>query len=218
MRFTHPFITIILRSYGRPVRTKRMLDCIQAQTLNNFELIFMGDACPVVQDIIKSSWFEQWRAEFKRKGNHLFYMNNAIGGRDWGAKVTNQAIKIARGHYTCFADNDDIIKPEHLEFYYKGILHAKTDFVYCPVVINGPDGFWQRLLALRSGCVGHAEIVVKTEFLKQMPPHQPVYGQDWLLIEEMMKRGTYAEVDPAFPTYCVMSTDKYQEPGMEEDK
>lgn len=218
MRFSLPKVTICLRCYGRPLRTQRMLECLGAQTLEGFELIIMGDACPSFRQMIKSEWFYQWKRKFERNDNFLFYMNNAIGGRDYGAKVTNQAIRLARGPYFMFADNDDTVKPEHIEFYYKSILKAKTDFVYNPVLVNGPDGFWRRVLDLRCGCVGHAELIVKTDFLRKMPKHEPVYGQDWKLIENMMAAGTYVKGDPPAPTYCVMSIHNYQEPGFEDDK
>lgn len=219
MRYTTPLITIVLRSYGRPFRTQRMLECLNKQTINNIELIFFGDECKTFDAIVKSDWFDNWKADFKRKGNELFFMNNAIGGRDWGAKITNQAIQIARGHYFCFADNDDMLKPEHMEYYYKSIIREKADFVYNPVLVNGPDGMWRRVLDLHPGAVGHSELVIKTEFLKKMPKHQPVYGQDWILVENMMSAtDKYLKGDPAFPTYCIMSTEKYPEPGMENDK
>lgn len=218
MKLIHPTVTVVLRSFGRPLRTRRMLECINAQTVNNFELIFIGDACPSFRELIKSDWFDLWKSNFQRKGNHLFYMNNAIGGRDYGAKITNQAIKLARGHYFMFLDNDDMITPEHIEFYYKSIIRTGADFVYNPVVVNGPDGLWRRVLDLRSGCVGHAELIVKTEFLRKMPPHAPMYGQDWLLVLDMMAVGTeYLKGSPPFPTYKVMSTDKYKEPQFEND-
>lgn len=220
MRFQYPHVSLILRSYGRPLRTKRMLDCIMAQTMTNFELVFMGDACPAFKELTRSDWFSEWCTDFNRKGNRVFWMNNVIGGRDYGAKVTNQAIRvIVRGAYTMFADNDDVIKPEHVEFYYKTIRKTQLEFVYNPVLVSGPDGPWQRHLELKRGCVGHAELIVKTEFLKKMPPHEKVYGQDWLLVENMMARtALYQKGDTPFPTYVVMSSHNYQEPGFENDK
>lgn len=219
MRFQYPHVSVILRSYGRPLRTKRMLDCIMQQTMINFELIFMGDACPAFKDLTSSQWFDNWCSEFRRKRNQVFWMNNAVGGRDFGAKITNQAIQvIVRGTYTMFLDNDDMIKPEHVQFYYDSIKKTSGDFVYNRVLVNGPEGLWERHLELKRGCVGHAEIIVKTEFLKKMPPHEKVYGQDWLLIGNMMKVGTSGRGITPFPTYCVMSNHNYQEPGFENDK
>ena len=216
-------LTAILRSYGRPIRTKRMLDCIFQQNMTGVEVLFMGDNCPHFKSIIKSDWFLHEYDHFKRKGNSLFWLNAAKTHNDWGAHVTNVAIKIARGRYTIFLDNDDKILPEHFQFYFNSIDKQHVDFVAnMPLVYNG--GMWYGnypgadTSAWKEGSVGHCHLIINTEFLKTMPPHEAVYGQDWKLVQHMMAAGKGATGKTPFSTYQVMSIPGKPEPGFEDDK
>jgi len=218
-----PLVTACLRSFGRPLRTKRMLECISAQTFINFELLFMGDGCQQFAELIKTEWFKRWTENFKLKGNRVYYFNQPNSSKDWGAKVTNIAIKIATGQYFVFLDNDDKILPEHIQFYYRSITgferspDTKADFVYNPTLVYNGGNTWIMEPQLKEGSVGHGSLIVNTEFLKKMPPHEAVYGQDWKLIENMARMGQGQKGAIAFPTYHVMSLPGKTEPGMEND-
>jgi hypothetical protein len=213
-------VTVCYRIKGRPQRTRRMFECLGAQTFEGFELLAIGDNCPEYQKLLRSSWFDSWKNDFYRRKNYLFAMNCIREHMpDWGAKVTNIAIKIARGKYFMFIDNDDKILPCHVEHYYKSIAGTGYDFVANPTeVCVDPDNPWIRHPQWRYGGVGHGELIVNTKFLRQMQSHQPVYGQDWKLIEEMLQKGKGGIGQPPFPTYIVMSNPNKIETGYENDK
>lgn len=222
MSSKHPLVTACLRSFGRPLRTRRMLECIAKQTFLDFELLFMGDGCPHFSELIKSTWFKDWEAGFKNGGHRVFHFNQAKPHNDWGAKVTNIAIRLATGNYFLFLDNDDMITPEHMDYYYRSIAMYErepvpADFVYNKTMVHNAGNRWVMEPELKMGSVGHGSLIVRTEFLKQQPAHQPVYGQDWLLIEQMMKTGRGVKGNILFPTYVVMSTPNQPESGMEND-
>lgn len=215
-----PLVTACLRSYGRPLRTRRMLECIFNQNFSGFEVLYMSDGCPHYDSIVKSDWFKEGEQKLRLNGNRIYSFNAASPGNDWGAKVTNTAIKMAMGKYFVFLDNDDKILPEHLQHYYSSIsMHEKQgiDFVYNKMMIWNAGHKWVMEPKLEHGSVGHGSLIVRTGFLKIMPPHQPVYGQDWLLIQEMMKTGRSEKGNILFPTYYVMSNRNQPEPGMEND-
>ena len=138
-----------------------------------------------------------------------------------GAGAVNVAIKTARGKYFCWANNDDMLHPEHMEFYHRSIAiynqrQIEVDFVYNRTLVNSESGFDIRDPQLKFGSCGHSELVVLTEFLRKMPEHKPVYGQDWDLIESMICAGGRSRKgDTVFPTYMVMSTPRYQEQGID---
>lgn len=218
MRLTTPVLTLLLRSYGRPLRTRRMLECIQAQTMNNIELIFWGDDCRVFDEIVQSDWFTSWKAHWKNKGNQIFHMNNVIPGRDYGAKIVNQARFIARGHYICILDNDDKILPEYAKFQYESIVHSGCDFVYNSTWIYNCGMSWLREPEIKHGSIGHNELIIRTEFLRKMPPEEKGYDQDWKLIQNMvMAGGKHQKGNAPFPVYHVMCLPGQIEQGMEND-
>lgn len=212
-----PVVTIVMPCFGRPMRTVRMLNCLADQTMKNFELVMIGDNCPDFRDLILSSWFQEWRREFLSKGRHLFYMNLKTRRGGHGAGAVNTAIRVACGKYICWANNDDMLYPEHIEYYHRSIacFNAKemqVDFVYNNSLVNGESGFEVREPVLKFGSCGHSELIVATDFLRKMPAHQPVYGQDWKLIQDMISAGGRSRKgDVPFPTYMVMSTPRYQE-------
>ena len=39
--------------------------------------------------------------------------------------------------------------------------------------------------------IGHSELIIKTEFLQQMPTHDEHYGHDWALIFNMANSGKH---------------------------
>lgn len=219
----HPLVTACLRAYGRPIRTRRMLECIFNQNFSGFELLYMSDGCPHYDSIIRSDWFKKGEQKLKLNGNRIYSFNAASPGNDWGAKVTNMAIKMAMGKHFVFLDNDDTILPEHLQYYYSSIsIHERRgiDFVYNKMMIWNAGNKWVMEPKLEYGSVGHGSLIIRTEFLKTMAiAHQPVYGQDWLLIQDMIKAGGRSEKgNILFPTYYVMSNRNQPEPGMENDK
>jgi hypothetical protein len=218
-RVTHPQVTAILRCYGRPRRTERMLRCIQEQDFTGrIELLMMGDACPVFRQIEHSAWFASWANEFRSKGHSLFALNQAIHGGHWGYRLSNFGIKLAKGRYTIFLDNDDQILPEHVRFYYESIAAYPLDFVYNPTLVHNGGNVWQRTPELRHGGIGHQELIIRSEFLKTMPPELPTYDHDWRLVENMLAAGARHQAGrPQFVTHYIMSQPGKIEAGYEQD-
>lgn len=219
----HKFtVTAILRSYGRPLRTKRMLDCLNNQVFNGFELLFMGDGCPHFSALVKSDWFKEWKQSFEAKKNKVHYFNQASPHNDWGAHVLYIGAKIAIGKYLLILDNDDMILPEHIDFYYHSIerLQNQTpapDFVYNPTIVWNGGNKWVRQPELRHGGIGHQELIIKTEFFKKMPKEPATYEQDWWMVQEMLQNGHGAKGNTPFPTHQIMSIKDKPEPGFEND-
>jgi glycosyltransferase involved in cell wall biosynthesis len=211
-----PEISICMPCYGRPQRTRRMLECLNAQTMSNFELLLIGDGCPDFQQMIQSDWFFSWEKRFLKKKNKLVYCNLQVNHNDYGAEALNIGIWQAKGRYFCFANNDDIVAAEHIEFYckaMKNLSRVDPDFVYTKTLINSPRGFFERDPELRFGCVGHSELIIKTELLRKMPPYEPTYGHDWKMVENMMvvSRCYKKAINIPFPTYYVMSVPDFRE-------
>lgn len=189
----NPIITISMAVWGRPERTLRSIKCILNQTIKNWEAIIIGDCCPNFEKVLRSDVLDDPRitafnAEFNR-GHCGFW-------------AINEAIKRASGEYFIFFANDDCISPMHMQVYLNQIEGTDFDFVYYDYLAFG------KLMKtkIKFARIGHSALIIRTAFLKTMPPHGGEYSHDWTLINNMIKGGAkYKKANPITPTYYVMS-------------
>jgi glycosyltransferase involved in cell wall biosynthesis len=196
-------ISLSVPCYLRPQRTIRAINCVANQTINNWEAFFIGDGCPVMNDFLQSQYCLDIVEDCKSKGNKLFIQNHPINRGGHGFAITNENIARAKGEFFMFFANDDIILPNHFENYLSAIDNSEYDFVFFDSYVK-PNNMI-RNAQLQYGCIGHSELIVRTEFLKKMPNHNEHYGHDWNLIYEMAKVGNYTKAHHNLPTYHVMS-------------
>ncbi len=206
-------VTISMPCYGRPQRTLRAIESICNQTVNGWEALITGDGCPIMADLITSNYFSDIIREVNARGNSLCISNLSENKGGCGYNATNYNRNRATGKYFMFVDNDDVVKPNHVENYLSGIEGTDYDFVYFNTFNEAFNG--DRISELRYGGIGHNEIIVRTEFLKQMPPHTPEYGHDWELVQNMMKTGKYAKAEGKPMTYIIKGVPAKREVGID---
>lgn len=187
--------------YKRPRRTTRAIRSIQAQTMPDFEAWVMGDGCPVFDDVVLETGINQ-----DPRFNHPNFTRN-YGG--CGYFQTNFAIREATAPYFCFMANDDVIHRGHLQNYLHAIEGTDYDFVYFDYLEAIHGGNKHINAAPSFGRIGHCALVIRTAFLKKMPPHSDQYGHDNDLIENMLKAGARYKKAEHFPaTYRIMNYNK----------
>ena len=206
-------LTLSMASYGRPQRTIRAINSIASQTANDWEALVIGDGCPVMQDFIDSGYFNDIRIECANRGNDLYIDNNPINQGGHGFAIINNNIKIAQGKYFVFFANDDIILPNHFENYLSQIEGTDLDFVYFNSEVKPNNSI--RNSRLEYGMIGHSELIVRTEFIRQMPMHDAEYGHDFALIQNMMQNGKHKKAENCPATYYVMSLSDNREKGID---
>lgn len=206
-------LTLSMASFGRPQRTIRAINSIASQNINDWEALVIGDGCPVMQDYLDSGYFNDIRIECANRGNDLYINNNPINQGGNGFAIINNNIKLAQGKYFVFFANDDIILPNHFENYLSQIEGTDLDFVYFNSIVAPINSL--RSSSLQYGTIGHSELIVRTEFLRQMPMHDAEYSHDWRLIEEMVKNGKHKKAENCPPTYYVMSLSDNREQGID---
>lgn len=195
---------MVLPCLGRPLRTRRMIDCIFNQTINNWELFIVGDNCSEFKKLSDSLWFQQFVERSHKKGNSVQSWNSVDRSGGYGYYVINDAIKYATGKYFIFGGNDDMIKPNHFSHYLSGIENTDLDFAYYNTWVHPHNMI--RMAQPVFGSIGHAELIVRTDFAKTIKPHSPAYGHDWEFIEEMMRKtNKYKRIEGEGTTYQIMS-------------
>lgn len=176
-------VTISLPCYGRPQRTIRAIENICNQNINGWEALVVGDACWSLSSFAESQHCKDLVSHSELNGNKLSISNLRDNKGGCGYYIINENIKNAQGEYFLFFGNDDVILPNHFENYLAGIEGTDYDFVYYNTYLDPLKK--ERNSELRSGMIGHSEIIVKTDFLRKMPPHGFDYGHDFVLIRNM---------------------------------
>ncbi len=198
-----PRITVSLPCFGRPQRTKRSIQEICDQDITGWEAFIMGDACPDFQELIDSGWLEEIKREQEARGNKVHYFNAEERSAYCGYKLTNNVIRMATGKYLVFFANDDSIAPDHFGHYLSEIEGTDLDLVYYNSELVPLDGVRKTIAQI--GCIGHCDIIVRTEFAKGLKPHTLKYTHDWDFINEAIKNGKSKKAVSKRATYRVMN-------------
>lgn len=206
-------LTVSVPCYGRPQRTIRAIQSIAKQNINGWEALIIGDGCPVMQGFLDSNYFNDLIFDCEAKGNDLYIANNPINQGGHGYAITNNNIKLAQGKYFTFFANDDVIAENHFENYLSQIENTDLDFAYFDSVVVPINK--NRIASLQLGHIGHSELIIRTDFLRQMPIHDQEYCHDWRLIENMARNGKHKKAINCPPTYYVMSLPNNIEKGID---
>ena len=203
-----PIVTICMPCFGRPYRTLRVLNQLLEQDLQGWEAYIIGDGCPDFQILLESGEFDS--IQKKAKGNKMVFSNLPIHRGGWGYEVRNKVKELATGKYFIYIDNDDCITQDHLSHYVSQIEGTDYDFIFFDTFIKPTNQI--RVSHMLFGHIGHAELVVRSSFLKTMPPHNSEYGHDWMLISNMVRLGAkYKKSDSGKATYQVMGLGNFRE-------
>ncbi len=195
-------ITVSMPCWVRPQRTLRAIENICAQTINGWEALVVGDGCPEMQKMLCSGVFTDMVGEAAKKGNRLSITNAPVHKGGCGYDIINANIQKAIGKYFLFLSNDDVILPNHFENYLSGIENTDLDFAYFNTYIEPCQKI--RDAELKEGSIGHSELIIRTEFLRQMPPHDCDYGHDFRMIRNMINAGAKNKKITGVPeTYIV---------------
>jgi glycosyltransferase involved in cell wall biosynthesis len=117
-----PLLSVVVPTYNTPERFFReMVESVQAQTYDNWELVIVDDASPDngVRERIKQCAGNDTRIKYKfLKENHHI------------ADATNEAIKYATGEFISLFDHDDILWPNALYEIARALNNGDYDMLY----------------------------------------------------------------------------------------
>lgn len=178
-------LSIIIPCFGRPARTRRIINNVLSQNINNWEAFIIGDGCPKYQTMIQSGEIEFFTELASKNGNKLHMFNFNENKKGYGYFVTNYATKNAKGKYIIYAGNDDILFKDHFEHYLSEIENTDFDMV-CYNTFVGPEKRVRKPMLLKNH-IGHSEIIVKTDLIRDYE-HSPNYTHDWGLIDYIMNK------------------------------
>jgi glycosyltransferase involved in cell wall biosynthesis len=125
-----PLISITIPTYDRGrLLVDRTLPSILAQTYKNFEVIIVGDHCiDDTSEILKE--VKDPRVKFINLSKRTKYPEDPT--LRWfvsGVAPSNHALKIAKGKWITYFDDDDIMVPDFLESLLEFAIKSDCEFV-----------------------------------------------------------------------------------------
>ena len=97
-----PLVSVIIPTYNRPQMLEEAIITVQAQIYKNFEIIVVNDGNENVEDIVMR--FNKGEITYVRHPT-----NKGLGA------ARNTGIRLSKGKYIAYLDDDDLYYPDHLE-------------------------------------------------------------------------------------------------------
>lgn len=125
-----PLISITIPTYDRgQLLIERTLPSIYAQSYKNFEIIIVGDCCLYETETILKN-IKDPRVRFVNLKKRTKYPNDPT--LRWfisGVTPSNYALKISKGKWICYFDDDDIMDSGYLENLLRFAQKGNYEFV-----------------------------------------------------------------------------------------
>ena len=130
-----PCISVIVATYRRLESLKRALDSLAVQTYENLEII-------LVDDNADASWNNKVSEivdELRTKGNNIDISLITNYSNKGSAESRNIGIRVAKGEYITFLDDDDVYLPEKIEKQYISMKNADADYGITDLFLYNED-------------------------------------------------------------------------------
>jgi glycosyltransferase involved in cell wall biosynthesis len=184
-------LSIIMPSWQRPQRTRRAIQSVIDQEDRRWELLVVGDHCPVVRDLQHDPIFSQhFQIRFHNMPTHE--------GK-YGTQCLNWGLDVATGDFVSFLGNDDYLLPTYVGNRLDSVVDTRGEVIYHNALIKvgesrDADGkpftdYHLRLSRPAFGHIGGSELVVDTELARSVKFNSGEYGHDWTFLTELVSTG-----------------------------
>lgn len=130
-----PLVSVIVATYRRCEHLEQALRSLAEQTYKNVEVI-------LVDDNGDAQWNEKVRAVVERIRNYAdMEIRYVCNETNMGSSVTrNQGIRLARGTYITFLDDDDIYLPEKIDRQLEAMLSKQAEYSITDLYLYNEQG------------------------------------------------------------------------------
>jgi len=175
-----PLVSIVLATYNRCAILFHAIDSVRRSTLEDWELIVVGDCCTDESAAVVAS-FGDPRITFTNLERNV--------GEQSGPN--NEGVRRARGRYLAFLNHDDLYFRDHLEVAVAQLERTGADFVWAPTILVMPvaaDGRWaMRVIGVTAG--------------ETYDPRTFVFASAWVMTRELAERvGPWRHASRTFAT------------------
>jgi len=125
-----PKVSVITPTYKRDDMLKEAIESVLAQSFTDFEYIIVDDGCSdETEKLVKSFGDER-----------IVYTRNEENPARTHCRPLNVGLKLSKGQYIAYLDDDNAWDSFHLDVLLKTIERDNVDVVYCDMMVVHPDG------------------------------------------------------------------------------
>ena len=150
----NPLISVVIPTYNRPEDLEKALDSVFSQSYQNFEVLVVGDACPMLDEFVKTYKYS--------KDNRFKYYNLTKNYGVGGSVPRNYALKVmCSTKWVAYLDDDNVWKQNHLQVVVDTIRRNKdVSFIVNSMIIDDKEIIFDEL---RRGRIDTSSVVHKFE-------------------------------------------------------
>ena len=148
---TPPKISIVIPTYNRPLLLERSLRSVLMQTYSNIEVIVVDDGDKErAKEIVTAL-----------QDSRVIYVENDPPKRGGGA-TRNVGIKLAKGEWIAFQDDDDEWLPNKLQLQMDAVRTTAADVGFCFTAVLNDFGDHQDVTTVRPGVLDYCDIALRS--------------------------------------------------------
>ncbi len=182
---------------NRVLKFNRAIQSFLRQTYENCEMVIIADGCNQTLDFIANNYAHEKRIKvFFIEKQELFSGN-----------VRDLGLKASEGHYICYLDSDDLLKPTHVESIVNGFKNnPECDWVYFDDHLKFFElnhlPYEKRNSELAYGTAGTSNIAHRN-YPEITWQGKNTYGHDWSFISSLMANyKDYKKIDGCGYVVC----------------
>lgn len=145
-RDAEPLISVLMPTYNRAeLLRERSVASVLRQTYSHFEIVIVGDACTDHTETLLRDAGDP-RIRFSNLPARGTYPEDPY--HRWlvaGSAPANEALRIARGRWIAWLDDDDEFSADHLEVLLAACLERRWEFAYGVMEMEVESGTWRRV-------------------------------------------------------------------------
>lgn len=197
-------LSIIVPVYNVSNYIDRCLMSIQAQTLQDIEVILVDDHGQDNSILIA----KEFSAKSKRKDIQYVFMQTLQNSGP--AIARNIGIQTAQGQYIAFLDADDWVEPDMYETLYANARNYKADLSCCNLIQDFEDGRSSKVLKNPRVDNGEFSEEAKKRFITTFVSYFTsfIYRREWLLENDLLFAKTKSAEDSSFLACSILAAER----------